>query len=761
MPAVIVVLFFSIGILAGSILPAYPLVLWLYTLTCFIALLTLISLQRITAHNQNIITLLLCILLGATAYQNNAHTLPNTHYLQQPTLRGIDADFIVTVYSLPEQRPTYAVMHATLSSIRDSTGEIFPATGNVRLTIQNASSQNYTYGTRLHIQGTLTRPQKSRNPGAFNYRAYLSRQRIYGLLHATSPHNATFLSDGHGTPIITYVIAPLKQRIKRIIDDSVLPPYTALLTGILLGDRGSIDKKTLSAFSDSGVIHILAVSGLHVGLVVLVFMFFFKSIRLPSRHVYIATILTLLIYMLLTGLKPSVVRATSMAIMVLLGILLERNTNIINSIAVAGLFILMIWPQSLFDVGFQLSFAATLGIIILLPHLTAYVPQWLTQTGPKWIVWIAGGFMVSLAAQVGTAPLTLFYFNRITLISLIANIIAIPAVFIAVSMGFGMIILGFIHPLPTHFIGLFITKLLAILETIITWLSHIPYAYLEFGTPSITDTILGTILLLNGVMAITSRTARKLLIPLSLLLCTWIVWQPLLNNSTQTMEITFLDAGPELCAHISLPNNQNILINTGAEAFSFNAGKRIVAPYLRRKGVAHIDALIMTNLDNNHCGGFSAVHNQCTIGKVIDSGHWYKSRGYINYQDQIKKHHIPYTTCSAGDSLVFNNLCIYILHPDTAFCNELGYTRYGGENTSLALLLIYGTQKILLTGSPGKAAWEQLHIIREENNFDILQIPVKLRKKSNLFKIPIIITGSETGASSIKCNGIETIIKLH
>jgi competence protein ComEC len=203
------------------------------------------------------------------------------------------------------------------------------------------------------------------------------------------------------------------------------------LKGILLADRGEIDFSTREKFVNAGVVHILAVSGLHVGFIVLIFIVISSRFNLYIRSAI--TIIGLLAFLMITNSPASVFRASLMGITLIITFMLNRKFNSYNALAIAALIILIIDPMELFNPGFQLSFSAVLSIVAIYPIFSNGIYKFGIKN--KLIKWTLLFCSVSLAAQIGTLPFTILYFNKLSIIALFANLIVIPLVAVIVSTG--------------------------------------------------------------------------------------------------------------------------------------------------------------------------------------------------------------------------------------------------------------------------------------------------------------------------------------
>jgi len=332
---------------------------------------------------------------------------------------------------------------ATLKVLSIDCGEGFQkASGQIKLTFEKPE-EPLAYGQLWELNQS---PQSISGRDEL-YSRYLTRRGISGIIWAKDT-DGILLDEDRGNFLFRKIISPFRELITTAIEQNLGEESGALLEGMLLGGGRKLSLETKAFFSHSGVIHILAVSGLHVGVIVLVLLWIFR--RLLKRTLVFsafAVIILLIFYSMLVQLRPSVVRATVMASFILLAPLLHRKANPINSLGAAALFLLLFRPFDIYNAGFQLSFAATGGILYLLPRLTVPFSRdfWIRK---DWKVRTIQGIMVSIGAQLGTAPIAAFHFHKFQLIAPLANILVIPVLIPVISLGFlGIIVWTVVKPL--------------------------------------------------------------------------------------------------------------------------------------------------------------------------------------------------------------------------------------------------------------------------------------------------------------------------
>ncbi|MCZ7613142.1 MAG: ComEC/Rec2 family competence protein [Ignavibacteriaceae bacterium] len=334
-----------------------------------------------------------------------------------------------------------------------------------------------------------TKAERKRNPGEFDYDAYLKSKNILGIVLINDINSVSIIN------ISASAFGNAIHQVRKSIDNQIKkynsPETAALLRGLLLADRGDIKYQTKNQFINTGVVHVLSVSGLHVGYIVLIFLFLFGRMNFIVRSVL--TIVGLLFYMLLTGIPPSVFRATVMSIVFILAFLSNRSTNIFNSISIAALFILVINPNELYNPGFQLSFAAVLAIAIILPYLNQFIDGWNIQN--KFIKYILTFLGVSISAQIGTLPFTLLYFNKFSVVGIFANLLVVPAIGVIIAAAIATLLFAIFVPFAAFYLGQATSLISELTLDIIKYSGDLSYSYISVTNYSLLDLIIFYVLL--------------------------------------------------------------------------------------------------------------------------------------------------------------------------------------------------------------------------------------------------------------------------
>lgn len=428
-------------------------------------------------------TLVLVVLLGALAYQ--ATRLPTDHlYLQLAelnTISGIVANF-------PTQ--TDDRTQFILNSRR------YP--GGIRVTHWHADSEaiDIDYGDRLTVNADVELPTRFAN---FDYRNYLATRRIWGVASVWNPDQIDHLGPDAGHPLLHWAYRT-RLNLFSSIDAQLSPTHSALMKGLLFGERAYMNDGVEANFRDAGVMHVLAVSGLHLAILLGIGWMTLRRLGASSTGTYLILLPSVLGYLAIVGFRLSLVRATLMLAFVALGWvvaergwILKRWVDSLQGLSVAAAVILIAHPPTLFNVSFQLSFAATAGILIALqttlPRLTAWrealKQRWIVHTS-RWRRWaFAGGERFAMlgiitgAAQLALIPVMAWHFERLYLGAFLANLAIVPIVTVALWIGVAFLVIAVIGLSGVASVmSVGVALVLTILTQIAKGFAGLPWAYL-------------------------------------------------------------------------------------------------------------------------------------------------------------------------------------------------------------------------------------------------------------------------------------------
>lgn len=359
-------------------------------------------------------------------------------------------------------------MQSRLLGFEEGGGELKDGTLKIMLYLQKSNAAKaLRYGDRIIIHTSVNELRGPQNPFEFDYRDFLNLKAIYAQAYADSS-SWKISSTGHGWAILRFA-----KKVRRHFLESVnlwnLPESQAAITkALLLGYRYDIDDNTLKAYASAGAMHVLAVSGLHVGIVYTMagyMLFFLMRIKRGALVKSIVLIFLLWMFALITGMSASVVRSATMFTFVAAGTALKRHTSIYNTILGSAIILLIFKPTYLFEVGFQLSYAAVFGIVWIQPRLAS-----LFRPSTKFVKLFWDITTVSIAAQLATFPFGLYYFHQFPTLFLVSNLIVIPVVTALMYLGLLLLVLS-------NF-GLFLFPLIKVYSWLL-WLMNIGVQWVE------------------------------------------------------------------------------------------------------------------------------------------------------------------------------------------------------------------------------------------------------------------------------------------
>ncbi|HUW23284.1 MAG TPA: DNA internalization-related competence protein ComEC/Rec2 [bacterium] len=580
-------------------------------------------------------------------------------------------------------------------------------TGKTQVFLYTSEPIQINYGDRLNIYGRLSSPFALTNPGVFDYRKYLSYRNIHSLFSVYRSEDIEISGRGK-IGIFRSVILRIRRRIEFVIKNTLPQLESSILAGVMLGERTALPRQIQGIFTDAGVIHTLAVSGLHVGLVLFIFYAFFRVMGIPKKTTYFLTILVVILYAQVAGGRPSAIRASIMATCGLVAILLERDKHLYNSLALAALIILLLNPFTLFDVGFQLSFMATLGILYLTPHFLGYFRF---SKPRKFITYILTSLGVSAGALVGVYPIVAFYFNKISLIALISNILVVPQVAIIIALGFAASIFGLFSLGLAQVINTINRLFIIILLRCVGFFASLPFSFKYVVSPSLIFLLAYYLFFVFLPKIESSRFARRLLLFFPLIFLFSITGKKLLPS--HNLSITFLDVGQGDAIHLRLPDRRDILIDGGGVIGKFDIGEKVVIPCLLKNGVSRIDAIFLTHPHYNHIRGLIPILKKFKVKKVYYNGQNYNDDLVDEFFQIIKEKRIPLKYIAYDEKVEYKDVKLHILNPRIM--------RENIDSNSLVMKLSYRDFGILFTGDIDYEVQEEL--TREEIESDILQIP--------------------------------------
>ncbi len=394
-----------------------------------------------------------------------------------------------TVVSAVETRAWGTTCQLAVTSVTGPDRVARPRSGVLAASLAGTSTTPALhYGDHVEAQGWIERPTAARNPGGFDYAAYLAHRHVFATLTVRRAGQWRRIAAAPAASLI----ARLPMRIRESAADTlsrVLPPAEAALSrGALIGDKADIPGPLYDDFAATGTVHLLATAGLHVGFLLALLGALFRWI-LPVRFPKAAILLgALILYVVMAGTRPAVARAGLVAGIYLAAGLVRREPDASSAIGAAAIFLVIADPGYLFDPGFQLSFLTVATIMAAMPLVEPLLSGRLAlgrnALPARALRWALAMFALSAAAQLGSLPLTAEYFNQISLAGVVANFLAVPSLFIIMASGAAVWVVHFIAwPAARLLASSVLSPTLAYLIGVIHWAAHVPLGVLNVPSP--------------------------------------------------------------------------------------------------------------------------------------------------------------------------------------------------------------------------------------------------------------------------------------
>ncbi|HHV65125.1 MAG TPA: DNA internalization-related competence protein ComEC/Rec2 [Peptococcaceae bacterium] len=679
------------------------------------------------------ILLLACSLVVGYVYGLNAEkSLAEPLVIEEITIKGLLQDWVRDQSS---GRGVLAIeeLQGRLGGQSERGGQVgLGAKYTLRVYQKNgllpAGWESVRPGDLIRITGRLEHPKPPGTPGEFDLPLYNAVRGLSGTI--TTREEVQVLAKGN--PGLVWQI---REEVRNVLDE-YWPLEAGVLEGILFGDTSRIPDETLERYKATGVMHVFAASGANVAFVLaLVWGIFFF---LPRKGRILAAMSALILYAALCQGNPPILRATILGLAVLTGMMGRGKMDPLRWLLLAALILFIIEPLYLKDVSFQLSFAATWGMIVLVPKLKE--TAWL-QKLPKLL---RPAVEVSLAAQIAALPILISVFNRISLAGFVTNVFVLFILGAVLQLGLIGTTLLFLPVLPLAF---FQTAfwLLQFTDAVLKIVAVFPWGYFWVLRPGIFFWVvwygaLGVWLLgkekawfivrvqvrrirnlaariskrlflinkeqagkiRNFTLKLPSRQVRFFLVVLLLL---GFLWVPSLSR--ERLEITFLDVGQGDCILLQT-SKEKIMVDAGPRTASFDAGERVVVPYLMQQRIAYLDMVFITHEDSDHLGGARYLLANIPVGKVAvpEVGERLTNEAWQEgLPPEILSDAGGLLRLKAGDIVKYSSgLSLEVLAPDSVIAGTGG----DSNNNSLVLLLKFLGWAVLLTGDMEQEEMQQI-----------------------------------------------------
>ena len=557
--------------------------------------------------------------------------------------------------------------------------------------------ENIETGDVISITGRLTVPKSAANPSEFCYATYLRLQNIHARLFV---NDGNFMLVSKPDKGVFKFLASLNRLRNKIVDMhavNIKSPELELLGGIVFGDDAvSPTPEMKTSFQHSGLTHIIAASGMNVSMIFGMWFFLSQILRLNYKFSIVIGMVSVVCYTCMTGFGPPVLRATLMLLLILLGKLIDRTANSVTLLFIVAFLMLAVSPTMITNIGFQLSFTVTLGLLSTCPIIFNKIKN-------KFVNILASFVIVPIIAQFFASPIQMFYFNSFSPYAVFANITVVPTLSVVSYLGFISSILALFKPIAFYCVKIFDFMLMPFLSFIVgvaEFFSKLPYSNVVVPSPSILQIFLYYSILVSIIAFFASENRKKTFalissIALILLLFTYI---PFKNGKN---EILFFDVENADSFLIKTSAEKYILIDTGKAPFkNFSpAAERVILKYFEDKGIDRLDLLVLTHFDSDHAGGAIPIMDKVSVNKIIVRSTVGDSPLSKKILKKAKENNIPFSVPKNLD----------ILYDDGQNSLSVVYSENGDDNNR-SLINIFETPcgTVLFTGDSGVDSFERV-----------------------------------------------------
>ena len=465
------------------------------------------------------------ILLGFISYKYHFN-FDNSHHFSRFQSKNQTA--LLRITEPPQQKENSVKLFVEVESISNDSA-IVATIGDALIYLQKDSSAlSLEYGDLIAFHNIIKPTEPPYNPDQFNYKLFLNTNGINNQAYARS--DGWEIVSRAGFSFMGFALNLRKKLLIILQKNNVEKDELSVAAGMLLGVRDMLSPELRNAYAGAGAMHILCVSGLHVGIIFMILAYLFGFLDGTDKGKVVKSLIILLIiwfYAMLTGFSPSVVRSATMFSFIIIGQNLKRHVNIIGSLSSSAFVLLIIDPTLIFDLGFQLSYSAVTAIVILQPQIANL---WIPSN--KFIDKIWQLVAVSIAAQIGTAPISIFYFHQFPNYFILTNLIVIPAAYIIIMLGIIVAVFSFI-PLISSFLGKILSLFISLVNFLISYIEQMDYAVSRDLYISPIILVLLILLVLSVSWWLVLKKKKLIFINLFLIILILVAWNFNYNNKNE------------------------------------------------------------------------------------------------------------------------------------------------------------------------------------------------------------------------------------
>lgn len=517
-----------------------------------------------------------------------------------------------------------------------------PVRGSIILKISDTTTA-LQRGDRVTFYGRIYFPHEGKSSSGFDYRRYLNLQGVFGVVYLPTLLNVQV--DRANRYGLLRIVELFRRQLIGSFNRNLTPDQAGLAAGFLIGETRDIPPKIYRHFRDSGTLHLLAVSGSNVALIVLFAVLAMRPVRIDRQKRSIILILIVIFFAVLSHNEPSVVRAATMACLVLLGQLLQRKIDLNNIIAATAIIILLVDPAELFDVSFQLSFVTAWGLIVAVPEVHRRFELF---HGRKWYRWLLLPVVVSIVAQLASMPVVAFYFHRIPLISPLANLIIVPLVSLAVLGVLGMLLANLVLPSLGLIAGACLQPLFGLILQLLEYLGGGALSSVTVVDPPVSIVLLAYFLFVVWVFAVRGRAYLRVALLSTLTMAVLVSLTSVIradgDREGRQIDLLNIPGGIVTIVKLNEPGAVDLVV-TSISSRRYSVFETIISPELERLGVTRTRNLFVLS------GDFDAIEGLIRGVGGTDLNAVYAGHEVIGIVRQVlmqEKSTVPVRELSAG-----------------------------------------------------------------------------------------------------------------
>jgi competence protein ComEC len=595
--------------------------------------------------------------------------------------------------------------------------QAIPVTGGVLVRITGADLR-IAAGDRLRLIGWLRPVDRAANPGERDFRQYLAREDVVGIVNLKNPGNVMAIERA---PAMWTGWQTLRDDIARIsraalnhgMSEQVDPSVRALLDALLLGQRRSELAPLNEAFRESGLAHLLSVSGLHVGLLAAAMWLVVTLVTGRPAWAAVAALATIGLYLLIVPMRVPILRAGLVSAAVCVGLMTGRRVHVLNMLAAVALVMLIRRPMDLFEPGFQLSFGIVVGLIIFVPRVSRRLSERLLRDDradrpggqPAIRRWLIDYLAVAIVAWCVALPLVAYHFQLISFIAIPLSLLMYPVVAALLWLGFAKVVVSLIWPAGGAILAGPLTEIGRLCAGAVDAAANMPVASLAVPSPSV-GWVLATTVIIAALLAGQFARRRGALALCLIISGTWLFWptlKPILPGYPQpALRVNMFAVGDGSC-YLLRSGSERIMFDCGSATYA-NLAHGSIIPALRTLGIMRVPTMIVSHADIDHFAGVIDLVDRCGVERVLtneellieaEQAPW-TATGYL--VEQLERRGVAIEPIRRGWSMPLGRAKLRAIWPPA------GQRFERNNDGSLVLLIEAAGRRVLLNGDVAEQA---------------------------------------------------------